>query len=133
MKCFYFLYTGMCVFVFRYKCTYFIIIICTIVNMFYITSLHFMYMNKLRSSILFKRLKKKYIENTLSKNLYTLYHYECFNFKYSAKMDSVLDGVLSRAGQWIYLLFFSQFDIWLSMIFIYLYLLNRFNNKFNSC
>lgn len=90
----------MCVFVFRYKCTYFIIIICTIVNMFYITSLHFMYMNKLLSSILFKRLKKKYIENTLSKNLYTLYHYECFNFKYSAKMDSVLDGVLSRAG-WV--------------------------------
>lgn len=27
-------------------------------NMFYITSLHFMYMNKLLSSILFKRLKK---------------------------------------------------------------------------
>lgn len=32
-----------------------------------------------------------------------------------------------------FIYFFFQFDIWLSMIFIYLYLLNRFNNKFNSC
>lgn len=130
VKCFYFLYTGMCVFVFRYLFFYYNIYDCVI--LFYITSLHFMYMNKLLSSILFKRLKKNILKIHYLK---TFIHCIFMNALIS---NIQLKWILSwmaffhvQVNAFIY--FFFQFDIWLSMIFIYLYLLNRFNNKFNSC
>lgn len=95
----------MCVFVFRYLFYYYNMYDCEYV-LYYFIALHVY--EQITIVYSFQKIKKKYIENTLSKNLYTLYHYECFNFKYSAIMDSVLDGVLSRAGQWIYLLFFPN-------------------------
>lgn len=93
------------VFVFRYLFYYYNMYDCEYV-IYYFIALHVY--EQITIVYSFQKIKKKYIENTLSKNLYTLYHYECFNFKYSAKMDSVLDGVLSRTGQWIYLLFFPN-------------------------
>lgn len=130
VKCFYFLYTGMCVFVFRYLFYYYNMYDCE--YMFYITSLHFMYMNKLLSSILFKRLKK---------NILKIHYLKTFIrcIIMNALISNIqLKWILSwmaffhvQVNAFIY--FFFQFDIWLSMIFIYLYLLNRFNNKFNSC
>lgn len=109
----------MCVFVFRYLFYYYNMYDCEYV-LYYFIALHVY--EQITIVYSFQKIKKKYIENTLSKNLYTLYHYECFNFKYSAKMDSVLDGVLSRAGQWIYLLFFPNL-IYLTVYDFHLFVL----------
>lgn len=128
VKCFYFLYTGMCVFVFRYLFYYYNMYDCEYV-LYYLL---FTYYYKLLSSILFKRLKK---------NILKIHYLKTFIrcIIMNALISNIqLKWILSwmaffhvQVNAFIY--FFFQFDIWLSMIFIYLYLLNRFNNKFNSC
>lgn len=129
VKCFYFLYTGMCVFVFRYLFYYYNMYDCEYV-LYYFIALH-----------VYEQITIVYSFQKIKKNILKIHYLKTFIrcIIMNALISNIqLKWILSwmaffhvQVNAFIY--FFSQFDIWLSMIFIYLYLLNRFNNKFNSC
>lgn len=129
VKCFYFLYTGMCVFVFRYLFYYYNMYDCEYV-LYYFIALH-----------VYEQITIVYSFQKIKKNILKIHYLKTFIrcIIMNALISNIqLKWILSwmaffhvQVNAFIY--FFFQFDIWLSMIFIYLYLLNRFNNKFNSC
>lgn len=129
VKCFYFLYTGMCVFVFRYLFYYYNMYDCEYV-LYYFIALH-----------VYEQITIVYSFQKIKKNILKIHYLKTFIrcIIMNALISNIqLKWILSwmaffhvQVNAFIY--FFSQFDIWLSMIFIYLYLLNRFNNKSNSC
>lgn len=129
VKCFYFLYTGMCVFVFRYLFYYYNVYVCEYV-LYYFIALH-----------VYEQITIVYSFQKIKKNILKIHYLKTFIrcIIMNALISNIqLKWILSwmaffhvQVNAFIY--FFFQFDIWLSMIFIYLYLLNRFNNKFNSC
>lgn len=129
VKCFYFLYTGMCVFVFRYLFYYYNMYDCEYV-LYYFIALH-----------VYEQITIVYSFQKIKKNILKIHYLK--TFIRCIIMNALISNIqLKWILSWMaffhvqvngFIYFFSQFDIWLSMIFIYLYLLNRFNNKFNSC